>query len=435
MTTNYYDIVIIGGGPAGTGLLLKALKDGPGSKLFQLRIALIEKSDHLIKGVLTDYKINSDTLSDVFLECLEGAAGSFLDFGNLKEEIETIQRFKGRAIPLNDIETYYNKLGKLVKETLTQMNFCDFFMNSGAEKIVMKEDGTYQVFLSGSGPVINTRQVVMATGGIPNANCGNAEFFAGKIPLSHFAAKSIHSDHLMRHGIPPNLKTGLVKNPKVVILGGSHGGFSSAHILLNSGEKVGFSASGIKIWSTTLPKIYFSSKEEAAEHGYNDFTADDICPVTGRVFRLAGLRMDGRQLYMQMVGLNGYTPEERVRLNVFDDQENELLNDLSEAGLVILAFGYRFNMLPLFDKYNHPVKFAGTTTDHWVNEQCEMVDDNGAAIPGLFAMGLATGFIPSGVLGGEPSFTGQTNGIWYYQNILAEQIINQLQGENITDRA
>ena len=426
MTTNNYDTVIIGGGPAGTGLLLKAVKDGANSQLFHRRIALIEKSDHLIKGVLTDYKINSDTLSDVFLECLEGETGKFLNFDGLKGEIETIQKFKGQPIPLNDIESYYNKLGNLLYESLSKMNFCDFFMNSEVTKVAMNEDGTYQVYLSGDKPVLHARQVVVATGGIPNENSNNALFFAGNVPLTQFAAKSIHSDHLMKHGIPLKLKTELQKNPKVVILGGSHGGFSAAHMLLNSCGKYGFSPGAIKIWSTTLPKIYFPSGEEAIENGYTDFTENDICPVTGRVYRLAGLRMDGRQLYMRMLGLNGNLVEERVRLKIFGQQTNEIENDLTEAGLVILAFGYRFNMLPLYNKNQRPVKFAGETTDHWVNDHCEMLDDAGTVIPRLFAMGLATGFIPSGKLGGEPSFTGQTNGIWYYQNILAEQIINHL---------
>ena len=426
MTTNNYDTVIIGGGPAGTGLLLKAVKDGANSQLFHRRIALIEKSDHLIKGVLTDYKINSDTLSDVFLECLEGETGKFLNFDGLKEEIEAIQKFKGQPIPLNDIESYYNKLGNLLYESLSKMSFCDFFMNSEVAKVAMNEDGTYQVYLSGDKPVLQARQVVVATGGIPNENSNNALFFAGNVPLTQFATKSIHSDYLMKHGIPVKQKTELLKNPKVVILGGSHGGFSAAHIILNSIDKYGFSPGDIKIWSTSLPKIYYSSREEAIESGYTDFTEHDICPVTGRVYRLAGLRMDGRQLYMRMLGLNGCPVEDRVRLNIFGHQTNEIENDLTEAGLVILAFGYRFNMLPLYNKNQRLVKFAGETTDHWVNDHCEMLDDAGAVIPGLFAMGLATGFIPSGKLGGEPSFTGQTNGIWYYQNILAEQIINHL---------
>ena len=433
MATNYYDTVIIGGGPAGTGLLLKALKDGQNNPLFQLKIALVEKSGHLIKGALTDYKINSDTLSDVFLECLEGETGKFLNFECLTEEIRSIQNFKGKAMPLNDLETYYNKLGELVQEGLIKMNFCDFFMNSEVTRIEINEDGTYHVFLAGTPAGLYARQIVVATGGRPKENDKNAQYFAGKVPLSHFATKSIHSDHLMKYGLRADQKSELMKNPKVVILGGSHGGFSSAHILLNNRDKYNFSKGAIKIWSASLPRIYFPSRDEAIACGYTDFTENDICPITGRVYRLAGLRMDGRQLYIRMLGLNNQRVEERVRLNLFDDHDRDIEKDLKEAGLVILAFGYTFNMLPLYDKKQCRVQFLGEATDHWVNQNCEMVNERGNVIPGLFAMGLATGFIPSGALGGEPSFSGQTNGIWYYQNILAEQIIHHLQNENTSD--
>jgi hypothetical protein len=37
-------------------------------------------------------------------------------------------------------------------------------------------------------------------------------------------------------------------------------------------------------------------------------------------------------------------------------------------------------------------------------------------IPGLFGIGLAAGFISPEAVGGEPSFSGQTNGLWQWQN-------------------
>jgi hypothetical protein len=68
-----------------------------------------------------------------------------------------------------------------------------------------------------------------------------------------------------------------------------------------------------------------------------------------------------------------------------------------------------------------------------VNDNCELLDEYGEDIPNVYASGLATGFIPRGDLGGEPSFVGQTNGIWYYQNAIAERIINKLEHEHSTN--
>ena len=99
---------------------------------------------------------------------------------------------------------------------------------------------------------------------------------------------------------------------------------------------------------------------------------------------------------------------------------------MQEASLIIIAFGYKLNLFPIYEKKLDLFEFKGEQTGHWVNESCQMLDGSGKAIPNLFATGLATGFIPSGELGGEASFHGQTNGIWYYQNAIAEKIMLNL---------
>jgi hypothetical protein len=47
-------------------------------------------------------------------------------------------------------------------------------------------------------------------------------------------------------------------------------------------------------------------------------------------------------------------------------------------------------------------------------------------LPGLFGIGLAAGFTAPELSGGEPSFSGQTNGIWQWQNEVGAQICHQL---------
>jgi hypothetical protein len=59
-----------------------------------------------------------------------------------------------------------------------------------------------------------------------------------------------------------------------------------------------------------------------------------------------------------------------------------------------------------------------------VDGQCRIMDGEGAPIPGLFGIGLAAGFVPSGPLGGEPSFSGQANGLWLWQNDVGLLIAN-----------
>jgi len=39
--------------------------------------------------------------------------------------------------------------------------------------------------------------------------------------------------------------------------------------------------------------------QSALADGYTEFGPEDICPVSGRVFRLSGFRLDSRELIMQ----------------------------------------------------------------------------------------------------------------------------------------
>lgn len=422
-----YDTIIIGGGPAGTGLLLKSIKDGLNNSFIKGRIALIEKTDFLIKGNITNYQINSDTLSDVFLECLQGDTNSILELIELKSEIGHIQSFTGKSIPLPKLDNYYIKLGKLLKDKLEKTGKCDFYMNTHAEKIIQKDQGEFEVSISNQNKTITAKHIVIASGGIPKSINQENFLFPNLILYEQFKNKMILSDMLLKTGIPDNLKTQLQRNSNVVILGGNHSAFSAAHFLLNSESKDFFAENSIKIYCKTKPKLYYNSSEEAIDEGYTEFTQNDICPVTNKLFRLAGLRMDGRALYIQMLGLGNSELEKRVSLNILNDNNLDFEKDLKQASIIIVAIGYAFNMLPVENCLGEKIEFKGELDNHWVNENSELLDSNKKKIPNLYAMGLGTGFIPKDELGGEPSFEGQTNGIWYYQNALAKRIIDNIE--------
>jgi hypothetical protein len=68
-----------------------------------------------------------------------------------------------------------------------------------------------------------------------------------------------------------------------------------------------------------------------------------------------------------------------------------------------------------------------------VDDFCRVVDAQGMPIGGLFGLGLANGFVPSGRLGGESSFVGQANGLWLWQNDVGAIIVDQLLGGNGRD--
>ena len=58
-----------------------------------------------------------------------------------------------------------------------------------------------------------------------------------------------------------------------------------------------------------------------------------------------------------------------------------------------------------------------------------VLDAQDRPISGAFGIGLAAGFVPWGDMGGEPSFRGQANGLWQWQNPVGQMIIEQVLGE------
>jgi hypothetical protein len=100
---------------------------------------------------------------------------------------------------------------------------------------------------------------------------------------------------------------------------------------------------------------------------------------------------------------------------------------LDAADVIVPAFGYAPRTIPTFRGPERVTLFSETRyRAPLVDGACRVRLASGGTLPGAFAMGLASGFVPHGDLGGEPSFDGQTNGLWLYQNGIGEIILDQL---------
>ena len=429
-----FETVIIGGGPAGTGPLFKAMKDGRFNELLETGIAIVEQSNTLVKGSISQFEVNSDTYSNVFLECLQGKTKQYLPLDELAEEAAFIRSYHGKKIPLNCLEQYLSKLGQLLEQQLLRQPQCAVFKNSTATKVMRQNDGIFLVYLSTYANPIKAKKVVFATGG-KALNLKQQALFDGKFTLQPFESKIILADNLLKGKYPQLPAKNTDRGLKTVILGGSHSAFSAAAYLLEHYNNQHVEKHSINIWGTKSPKIYFPTIEEAQEYGYTDFSEQDICPKTQRLYRLAGLRMDGRQLAMQMMGLLKGEKDERVQFNNCRINSSTLQQQLEEADLIILALGYQFGMVPVLNQEGMSIPFLGSLTKHWVNDKAELLDVANQPIKNLMAIGLATGYVPKGELGGENSFHGQTNGLWYYQNLIGNLILEQLLSTQPLDQA
>jgi hypothetical protein len=191
---------------------------------------------------------------------------------------------------------------------------------------------------------------------------------------------------------------------------------------------VTFGPGGVTLLHRRPLRIFYPSVEAALAEGYTEFAADDICPVSGRVFRLGGFRLDSRELIMSARGIGGRPAEPRLQLHLLGLDNAASLQVLDHADVVIAALGYRPRALPVFDRAGRPVPLQAETTPQarLVDDRCRVLDADGNSLPNLFAIGLAAGFVPHGKLGGEPSFRGQANGLWLWQSDVGGLIVDAI---------
>jgi hypothetical protein len=214
----------------------------------------------------------------------------------------------------------------------------------------------------------------------------------------------------------------------VAIIGGSTSAAALAYAMLHRLPGVTFGPGGLSILHRRPLRIFYPSVAAALAEGYTEFGPDDICPLSGRVFRLSGFRLESRELIMQARGIGGRAPEPRLQLHRLGEDDASSVALLDNADLIIAALGYRPRALPMFDHAGKRVRLFAETGPKapLVDGRCRVLDADGNPIPQAFAIGLAAGFVPHGKLGGEPSFTGQANGLWLWQSDVGAMIVDAI---------
>jgi hypothetical protein len=183
--------------------------------------------------------------------------------------------------------------------------------------------------------------------------------------------------------------------------------------------------------------IFYPSAAEAIADGYKEFNSEDICPISGFVFRLSGLRLEARDLLMSARGIGGRPPETRLRLYRVGSRSDRAAREiLDDADVIIAALGYRPKAIPLSTASGRRLElFADDTGARpLVDNECRILDRNGTPIKGLLGIGLGSGFFSRELVGGELSFSGQTNSLWQWQNAIGDLIVRQIQAGEPTKR-
>jgi hypothetical protein len=120
-----------------------------------------------------------------------------------------------------------------------------------------------------------------------------------------------------------------------------------------------------------------------------------------------------------MTSRPGTESEDRVRmLSLIDGSIDaaELRRLLNDAALIVPAFGYRAGTVPVFDASGRRLRLKADEGGPAVGRDARVQLADGRTIKNIFGIGLGADYKPWGPMGGEPSFEGQANSLWLYQN-------------------
>jgi Pyridine nucleotide-disulphide oxidoreductase len=425
-------VAIIGGGPGGLAPLLAAHRFGRFAELLDAGITIVERSASVGAGNLGRWCINSDSTGYSFADCLAGPAEGELAALRSHPITEEFQQAGNGTVPLRRAGEFLDTIGRRMHELIaTSPNglVLNQYEAISSQRVGQSWFTRLRDVDTGHEQTVEAGNIVLATGAHQPVERLRSEKVAGVDLLERWGGKLLQSgDVLSEAGFAAMgaRLAGLGRPPRVAIIGGSTSAAALSFAILNRLPNVVFGSEGLTILHRRELRIYYPSVAEALADGYTEFGPDDICPLSGRVFRLSGLRLDSRELIMSARGIGGRAPEPRLRLHRLGVDDAASIALLDEADLVIAALGYRPRALPLFDQAGQRIRLYAETGPKapLVDRHCRVLDADRNVVPHAFAIGLAAGFVPSGKLGGEPSFTGQANGLWLWQSDVGGMIVD-----------
>ncbi len=432
-----FGLLIVGGGPAGMAPLLAAHHGGVLDELLGDGVAIVERSARLGAGAIGRYAINSDSSGATFVDCLRSPAPTPLTALYDHPLARELAAAGDGAVELGAAGRFLSVVGDTLTAMIEARDGCEVLTGHEA-LLVARDGGHWQVRVRDGGGavrVLSARHVVLATGAHQPMARLRAERVGG-IDLQHgCAGRLLQSGDVLSSGgvsrVEELLEGGIARpgGPRVVVVGGSTSAAAVCHLLLHRLPRVRFAAGGVTLMHRRALRIYYPDAASALAEGYTEFSPDDICPISGKVFRFAGFRLDSRELIMQARGIGGRAAEPRLTLHrLAEPVDASAADQLAEADLVVAALGYRPHALAVQDEAGAPVRLLAETGPQQplVDGQCRILAADGAPLPGLFGLGLAAGFVPRGALGGEPSFRGQANGLWLWQKDVGGLIVDAI---------
>jgi hypothetical protein len=434
LSSGHVGAAIIGGGPGGLAPLLAAHRSGRLTDLLAEGVTVVEQSASIGAGTIGRWCINSDSTGFTFADCLAGPAQGELAALRSHPITEEFVEAAGNTVPLRRAGEFLAAVGHGIHELIAASPKGRVLNRYTAVSTQRTRTGwrtRIRDAETGRQQTIDSRNIVLATGASQPVERLLSEQVAGVNIVERWGRKLVQSGDVLSDAGFAAMATrlsSLGRPPRVAIIGGSTSAAALAYAMLHRLPNVTFGPGGLSILHRRPLRIFYPSVAAALAEGYTEFGPDDICPLSGRVFRLSGFRLESRELIMQARGIGGRAPEPRLHLHHLGVDDASTVALLDDVDLVIAALGYRPRALPIFDYAGRRVPLFAETGPKapLIDGHCRVLDADGNPIPHAFAIGLAAGFVPHGKLGGEPSFTGQANGLWLWQSDVGGMIVDAI---------
>lgn len=437
-----FNTLIVGGGPAGIAPLLSAGRSGLLDGILDDGIALIERGSAIGAGRLGDYAVKSDSTGTTLASCVVDNRHPALAALKDHPTTQAIAAYAAASVPLTLVAQFMELVGTTLAD-LIRATGNTVLLGYEALSTTQTADGLWKTRLrsvaDGDETVAFSRFVVLATGGHQPLSYLESRKVAGKPLLPDYAGKLMLSDEALT---PAGLEAigKRVAGPRkgrIAVVGSSSSALASVHACLHASFSAELAPGAVCLLHRRPLRVFYPSAAEALAEGYAEFGDNDICPISGFVYRLSGLRLEARELVMAARGIGGRPPEPRLHLHqVDDDHDPAARRILDEADVVIAALGYRARALPLIGAAGEPLALlADDGTQPLVDSECRILDATGAPIEGLLAIGLGSGFFSRAIVGGELSFSGQTNSLWQWQNAVGGLIAQKIRRTPVADEA
>jgi hypothetical protein len=434
LSSGHVGAAIIGGGPGGLAPLLAAHRTGRLADLLAEGVTVVEQSASIGAGTIGRWCINSDSTGFTFADCLAGPPQGELAALRSHPITEEFVEAAGNTVPLRRAGDFLAAVGHGIHELIAASPKGRVLNRHTAVSTQRTRTGwrtRIRDAETGRQQTIDSRNIVLATGASQPVERLLSEQVAGVNIVERWGRKLVQSGDVLSDAGFAAMATrlsSLGRPPRVAIIGGSTSAAALAYAMLHRLPNVAFGPGGLTILHRRPLRIFYPSVAAALAEGYTEFGPDDICPLSGRVFRLSGFRLESRELIMQARGIGGRAPEPRLHLHRLGVDDASTVALLDDVDLVIAALGYRPRALPIFDYAGRRVPLFAETGPKapLIDGHCRVLDADGNPIPHAFAIGLAAGFVPHGKLGGEPSFTGQANGLWLWQSDVGGMIVDAI---------